>query len=325
MIDKAVNCSISHDSDQYLFPITYIIVIVISIPTNCISLWVSCLQIKKKNELGIYLFNLSFADLIYTLILPVWVYYSLSHNNWKLPEHMCSVVAFLLHTNLYSSAGFLTCISIDRYLAVVHPLKFSYLRTRKTAALVSFLVWLMQHLSNAIILAKVQLFNSSGDLTCYDVFPMENWKSDFSIINVCIGHFVPLFIMVLCYQRIFAAVKTNQATADKDKQKIKQLLLIIIVTFVISFSPYHVILLIRSIWEPGNCNFAQKMFLPYKLTLALTSINCIADPLLYCFVSEAGRADVKTIFQCCVQQRESSEKSLILMSTFTANNNQEKT
>ncbi|KAE8586162.1 hypothetical protein XENTR_v10021573 [Xenopus tropicalis] len=323
MINIDVNCSINHDIDQYLFPVTYITVIVISIPTNCISLYVSCLQIKKKNELGIYLFNLSFSDLLYTLILPLWVYYSLSHNNWMLSEHVCSLVAFLLHTNLYSSAGFLTCISLDRYLAVVHPLKFSHLRTIRTAILVSFVVWLIQHLSNAIILTQHELFNSSGDLTCYDIFPMEPWKSSFNIIHICIGHLLPLFIMVLCYQRIFAAVKTNQATADRDKQKIKQLLLTIIVSFVISFTPYHVVLFIRSIREPGDCDFAKDIFTPYKFTLALTSINCIADPFLYCFVSEAGRADVRTILHCCGKQTEPLEKSGIMMSAITPSTNQE--
>ncbi|OCT65098.1 psychosine receptor [Xenopus laevis] len=323
MINIKEDCPINHDIDQYLFPVTYITVIIISIPTNCISLYVSCLQIKKKNELGIYLFNLSFADLLYTLVLPLWVYYSLNHNNWMLSEYVCSLVAFLLHTNLYSSAGFLTCISLDRYFAVVHPLKFNQIRTRKTAILVSVVVWLIQHLSNAFILIKSELFNSTGDLVCYDVFPMEQWKSTFNLIHIFIGHLLPLCIMVLCYQRIFAAVKKNQATDDSEKQKIKQLLLTIIVTFVISFTPYHVVLFIRCIGEPENCPFAKNMFVPYKLTLALTSINCVADPFLYCFVSEAGRADVRTILHCCGKQTEPSQKSDIMMTAMTPPYNQE--
>ncbi|OCT68218.1 psychosine receptor [Xenopus laevis] len=323
MININEECPINHDIDQYLFPVAYITVIIISIPTNCISLYVSCLQIKKKNELGIYLFNLSFADLLYTLVLPVWVYYSLNHNNWMLSEHVCSLVAFLLHSNLYSSAGFLTCISLDRYFAVVHPLNFSQIRTRRTAIIVSVVVWLIQHLSNAIILTKNELFNSTGDLTCYDVFPMEQWKSTFNIIHICIGHLLPLCIMVLCYQRIFAAVKKNQATGDRDKQKIKQLLLTIIVSFVISFTPYHVVLFIRSVGEPKNCTFAKNMFVPYKLTLALTSINCIADPFLYCFVSEAGRADVRTILHCRGKQTEPSEKSIFMMTAIIPTSDQE--
>ncbi|KAM8921298.1 G-protein coupled receptor 65 [Pelodytes ibericus] len=289
------SCNTDHDLDVYMFPVIYIIVIIISIPANCISLYVSYQQVKKKNELGVYLFNLSFADLLYTMTLPLWIDYSIHHDNWNFPPWTCSLSAFFMHTNLYSSAGFLSCISFDRYLAVVFPLKYQHLRTRKTAIFICLLVWATQSASNVIILVQDEIFNHTEDIQCYDRFPMEEWKASFSIVNVCFGHFLPLVIMVVCYFSIYAAVKKNQATADHDKQKIKQLLFTVVVTFIISFTPYHVVLLIRSIWEPKDCDFAKRMFSPYKITLALSSMNCIADPFLYCFVSETGREDMKSI------------------------------
>ncbi|XP_063803461.1 psychosine receptor [Pseudophryne corroboree] len=299
-------CTPEHDIDQYIFPMIYISVIVLGVPANLISLYVSYLQVIKRNELGIYLFNLSFSDLLYILVLPLWVDFSLQHDSWRFPSWLCSLSVFCMHTNLYSSAGFLTCISLDRFLAVVYPLRFQHLRTRKIAVLVSVAVWLIQGASNIVILVKEQTFNDSMDLLCYDTFPMEQWKSTFSIFNVCIGHFLPMAIMVYCYYKIYVAVQGNQATVDRDKLKITHLLLTIVVTFILSFTPYHIVLLIRSIREPENCNFARKIFTPYKLTLALSSFNCLADPLLYCFVSETGRADAKAMIHCCQPQTESS-------------------
>ncbi|XP_063295071.1 psychosine receptor [Pelobates fuscus] len=340
MDNNRSSCHISHDLDMYMFPIIYITVIVISIPTNCISLYISYQQIKKKNELGVYLFNLSLSDLLYTTTLPFWVDFSLNHNHWRFADWACKLSAFFMHTNLYSSAGFLTCISIDRYLAVVFPLKFYQLRTRTTAVLVSLLVWTLQGASNVVILLKRETFivishkagnnsNEVNDTVCYDNFPMEEWKSYFSIVNVCSGHFLPLIIMVFCYLKIYAAVKTNQATDEGDKIKIKQLLFAIVVSFVISFTPYHIVLLIRSLKEPNNCTFANKMFYPYKITLALSSVNCMADPFLYCFVSEAGRADLRTLLNCFTNKFESSSKNgsvtknEYMMGTISRNNVQE--
>ncbi|MEE6494264.1 hypothetical protein FKM82_017076 [Ascaphus truei] len=303
----APNCSIDHDIDHYLFPIIYVTVIVIGIPANCASLYISYLQVRKRNELGIYLFNLSVADLLYIATLPLWVDFTLHHDNWRFSESLCSFSAFLMHTNIYSSAGFLTCVSLDRYLAVVYPLRFYYLRTRRTAVLVSLIVWAVQSASNVVILLKDEMFmDNTTHLLCYDTFPMEPWKAVFSIINVCFGHVLPLSIIVFCYYRIYVAVKHNQATGDSDKKKIRHLLFTIVVTFILSFTPYHVVLLMRSIGEPGSCEFAQWIFRPYKVSVALSSINCIADPLLYCFVSEAGKADMRSIAYCCVQPNKTS-------------------
>ncbi|XP_075048170.1 G-protein coupled receptor 65 [Mixophyes fleayi] len=311
------DCLPLHDIDQYIFPIIYIIVFVVGVPANLISLYVSYLQVVKKNELGIYLFNLSISDLLYILVLPLWIDFSLQHDNWRFPSWLCSLSAFLMHTNLYSSAGFLTCISLDRYLAVVYPLRFHHLRTRRMATFISLVLWIIQIASNIVILIEKEIFNNTNDLLCYDNYPMEEWKSNFNIFNVVIGHFMPLVIMVFCYYRIYLAVKSNQATVDRDKQKIKHLLFVIVVTFILSFTPYHIVLLIRSIMEPKNCGFAHKIFTPYKLTFALSSINCLADPLLYCFVSETGRADAKAVIHCCYPQSESSGHTELQMSAIS--------
>ncbi|XP_054828437.1 psychosine receptor [Eublepharis macularius] len=298
----AKNCAIEHQLDKHLFPALYSILVIISIPTNTASLYVSCCQVKKKNELGIYLFSLSLADLLYTLTLPLWIYYAQNDDNWTLHRHLCTASAFLKYLNYYTSSGFLTCISIDRYLAVVHPLRFHYLRTRRFAFLVAIMVWVFEIISNSQVLYNDDTFtefsndsNHSKHTLCYDTYPLKSWQAKLNVYRVCLGYAIPLLIMMFCYQKIYQAVKNNQATEDKDKKKIKDLLLTIIITFILCFTPYHIVLLIRSIYEPNNCSYARKMYEPYRITTALTSLNCILDPILYCFASETGRTDVQNM------------------------------
>ncbi|XP_069064230.1 psychosine receptor-like [Pleurodeles waltl] len=324
MTSNVTRCDVAHDLDQYLFPAVYITVIVGSIPANCASLVVSCLQIKKKNELGVYLFNLSVADLLYTLVLPLWVDYGLNHDRWWLGDDLCKMSVFLMHVNFYASTGFLTCISLDRYIGVVHPLKFHHLRTRKAATYICAVVWSVEILSNGMILHHQQTSNSThNDTLCYDTFPMEDWKASFNIFRICVAYLLPLVIMAYCYKRIEIAVKHNQATADEAKKKIRKLLVAILSTFFLCFTPYHVLLLMRSIWEPGSCKFARIIFKPYKITLAIASLNCLADPILYCFVSETSRTEISTALKCCVEKDKNSVKQEFQMISVSNKNTNE--
>ncbi|XP_063003695.1 psychosine receptor [Elgaria multicarinata webbii] len=296
-------CEVYHELDRHLFPVLYSILIIISIPANCAALYISCSQVKKKNELGIYLLSLTLADLLYTLTLPFWIYYAQNGDNWTLPKKLCKISAFLKYLNYYTSSGFLTCISLDRYLAVAYPLRFHYLRTRRFAVLISVLVWAFEIMSNYQILKECEIFPHNGTINdshtlCYDTYPLEKWQAKFNFYRIVVGYAIPLAVMVFCYQKIYQAVKHNQATQNSDKKKINHLLLSIIVTFVLCFTPYHGVLLIRSIFEPGNCCFAITMFIPYRIATALTSLNCIADPILYCFVSETGRTDIWNMLKC---------------------------
>ncbi|KAM9149181.1 psychosine receptor isoform 1-T5 [Pangshura tecta] len=307
-MNNTAECMDDYNLDKNLFPFVYITVIVVSIPVNCTFLCVSCIQVRKKNELAIYLFSLSLADLLYSLTLPLWIDYTWHGDTWRFSALLCQIYAFLMYMNFYTSAAFLTCISVDRYLALVHPLKFQHLRTRRFALLVSIFVWVLETSLNSTILVNDETFNkvcnSTSYVLCYEKYPLEKWQAILNIFRICSGYMIPLAIMLFCYQKIYKAVRHNQATEDREKKKIKKLLLSIIITFVFCFTPYHAVLLFRSINEPENDNSVH-MFKPYRITQALTSFNCIADPILYCFVSETGRTDILNMLKRCFCVRQS--------------------
>lgn len=305
-MNNTAMCPDDHTLDKYLFPFVYSIVIVISIPINCISLYVSCIQVRKKNELAVYLFSLSLADLLYSVILPLWIDYAWNADNWRLSATLCQISAFLMYMNFYTSTAFLACISVNRYLALVHPLKLQHLRTRRFSLIVSIIVWLLEGIMNSVILMKNEIFsdpcNSTNHTLCYDKYPLELWQAQINLLRICSGYLVPLIIIVFCYHKIYQAVRCNQATVDEEKKKIRKLILNITVTFILCFTPYHVILFIRSIKEPYSTNpqFFLLMYKIYRITQALTSLNCIADPILYCFVSETAQTDILNLLRCCL-------------------------
>uniref|UniRef100_A0A3P8S432 G protein-coupled receptor 68 n=1 Tax=Amphiprion percula TaxID=161767 RepID=A0A3P8S432_AMPPE len=307
--EDVINCTISHEIHQYLFSCVYIIVLLVSVgvPSNLYSLYHAALQLKQKNELGIYLMNLTVSDLLYLASLPLWLQYIFQDDDWRHREWLCQLCGFLLYENIYISIGFLCCISLDRYLAVVHPLRFTSLRSMSAAWFVSSIIWLKEIAVGVVFFRHKELSRDrKNQSVCFEHYPMQPWEYPINYYRFTIGFMFPLTILYLCVLR---AVGRSAGTQPDQKTRIRQLVSSTILIFLVCFSPYHIFLLVRTLLE-RDCNFIGAIFNYYHLSLLLTTLNCVADPALYCFVSESARRGLyRALFRpvakilCCCRRR----------------------
>ncbi|XP_048355303.1 G-protein coupled receptor 4 [Sphaerodactylus townsendi] len=308
-----MSCHVDSKIDHLFPPTLYIIVIAVGLPTNCMALWAAYLQVRQKNELGVYLMNLSIADLLYIGTLPLWIDYFFHYDNWIHGQESCKLFGFIFYTNIYVSIAFLCCISVDRYLAVAHPLRFAKFRRVKTAVAVSVVVWAIEIGANSAPLFHNELFHDLYNHTfCFEKYPMEEWVAWMNLYRVFIGFLFPWVLMLFSYHGILRAVRGNISTEKEEKAKIKRLSLSLIAILLICFyiAPYHVILLSRStvyLSKPCDCSFEEKVFVAYHTSLAFTSLNCVADPILYCFANEGARNDVAKALSTMVRFLASSK------------------
>ncbi|XP_006106481.2 G-protein coupled receptor 4 [Myotis lucifugus] len=124
---------------------------------------------------------------------------------------------------------------------------------------------------------------------------MEGWVAWMNLYRVFVGFLFPWALMLLSYRGILRAVRGSVSTERQEKTKIKRLALSLIAIVLVCFAPYHVLLLSRSavhLGRPWDCGFEERVFPAYHSSLAFTSLNCVADPILYCLVNEGTRSDV---------------------------------
>ncbi|XP_076979459.1 G-protein coupled receptor 68 [Tamandua tetradactyla] len=294
------SCSIDHTIHQTLAPVVYVTVLVVGFPANCLSLYFGYLQIKARNELGVYLCNLTVADLFYICSLPFWLQYVLQHDNWSHGDLSCQVCGILLYENIYISVGFLCCISIDRYLAVAHPFRFHQFRTLKAAIGVSVLIWAKELLLSIYFLINREVIEDEDrHRICFEHYPIKVWQQNINYYRFLVGFLFPICLLLVSYLGILRAVRRSHGTQKSRKDQIQRLVLSTVVIFLACFLPYHVLLLVRSVWE-SSCEFAQGIFNAYHFSLLLTSFNCVADPVLYCFVSETTHRDLARLRRSCL-------------------------
>uniref|UniRef100_A0A9J7XHV9 G-protein coupled receptors family 1 profile domain-containing protein n=1 Tax=Cyprinus carpio carpio TaxID=630221 RepID=A0A9J7XHV9_CYPCA len=139
---------------------------------------------KKGNNLAVYLINLSVGDLLYILTLPVWIVMARTIQ--------CSVIAVVMFNSFYMGSGFLCCISVDRYLAIVFPLHFACVREVRTTVLLSVIIWL------AVIVLHVSLFtytetiwNFCASRMCEEPMIMTATAANVAIRRAALGFLVP--------------------------------------------------------------------------------------------------------------------------------------
>ncbi|XP_020856042.1 G-protein coupled receptor 68 [Phascolarctos cinereus] len=293
------NCTIDHTIHQTLAPVIYVLVLVVGFPANCLSLYYGYLQIKAKNELGVYLCNLTVADLLYICSLPFWLQYVLQHDDWPHGDLSCKICGILLYENIYISVGFLCCISIDRYLAVAHPFRFHQFRTVKAAAGVSVVIWVKELLAGVIFFMNNEVVEDEDrHRVCFEHYPIEAWQRNINYYRFSVGFLFPICLLFFSYWGILRAVQRSHGTQKNRKDQIQRLVLSTMIIFLACFLPYHVLLVVRSLWEV-NCEFAKGIFNIYHFSLLLTSFNCVADPVLYCFVSENTHRDLARLRNSC--------------------------
>lgn len=101
----------------FLFVVHHLpLVLQVGMVLNTVALYVFCFRTKQKSSSVIYTINLAVSDLLVNLSLPTRILLYYSGGSCL----MCSYMhIFSYFVNMYCSILFLTCICVDRYLAIV--------------------------------------------------------------------------------------------------------------------------------------------------------------------------------------------------------------
>lgn len=122
--------------------LAYMVIFVVGVVGNLLTCSVIARNKMMWTPTNYYLFSLAVSDLLVLLLgMPLELYELWQNYPFLLGKGGCYFKTFLFETVCLASILNVTALSMERYIAVVHPLRAKYVVTRTHAKRVILLVW----------------------------------------------------------------------------------------------------------------------------------------------------------------------------------------
>uniref|UniRef100_A0A2K6KJN8 Purinergic receptor P2Y11 n=1 Tax=Rhinopithecus bieti TaxID=61621 RepID=A0A2K6KJN8_RHIBE len=107
--------------EDFLWPIL-VVEFLVAVASNGLALYrFSTREQRPWYPTVVFSVQLAVSDLLCALTLPPLAAYLYPPKHWRYGEAACRLERFLFTCNLLGSVIFITCISLNRYLGIVHP------------------------------------------------------------------------------------------------------------------------------------------------------------------------------------------------------------
>ncbi|XP_024921026.1 free fatty acid receptor 3-like [Cynoglossus semilaevis] len=286
----------------------YIITFLLGFPSNILAFCTFCRKVHRKpTPIDILLLNLTISDLIFLIFLPFKMKEARDNMLWLMDFPLCPFTTFLFFVTIYNSTLLLTAVSVERYLGVAYPLRYSLWRRPRYAVLASISIWLVTSLNLSIVYIMPYLqwgsnnsnnSSSSGPRPpphhCYRNFTekeldiIKPFRLELFIFLFCI----PFIISCFCYIRFILILSRLPNIGRRRRLRADGLALGTLIVFTMCFGPYNVSHVVGFV-QLENEDWRN-------IALLSTTFNACLDPFIFYFSSVAVRTMLNSCFRSIV-------------------------
>ncbi|KAJ0178895.1 hypothetical protein K1T71_005670 [Dendrolimus kikuchii] len=299
--------------------IMYCTVFIIALLGNGLVCYVVQTSPRMKTVTNYFIVNLAVGDILMTLFCVPFSFVSmLILRYWPFGMVMCKIVNYSQAVSVLVSAYTLLAISIDRYMAIMRPLKP---RLGKTAAkLVVAAVWGGAFATAAPIsfVSNLQRPTEWHQLCeadiCLEQWDLPEQSQQYTCALLILQFALPLTALVCTYARIAHVVwggrppgeahSARDSRMQRSKTKMVKMMITVVAVFTICWLPLNVFIVLWTIHEhdeewglwPG---MPYVWFASHWLAMSHTCYN----PIIYCYMNARYRRGFKQALSCFLRIR----------------------
>lgn len=140
-------------------PILFGIIVVVGLLGNLLVVIVVMANQQMRSTTNLLIINLALADLLFIVFCVPFTAVDYMLPYWPFGDVWCKMVQYLIVVTAYASVYTLVLMSLDRFLAVVHPIASIYVRTERNASSAILVTWVL------IVLLALPVLARHGEVT----------------------------------------------------------------------------------------------------------------------------------------------------------------
>uniref|UniRef100_A0A3B4GEH8 Tachykinin receptor 2 n=1 Tax=Pundamilia nyererei TaxID=303518 RepID=A0A3B4GEH8_9CICH len=303
-----------------LWAIAYSLIILVSITGNVTVIWIILAHRRMRTVTNYFIVNLAFSDVSMASFNTLFNFVYALHNDWYFGLGYCRFQNFFPITAMFSSIYSMAAIAVDRYMAIIHPLK-PRLSSTSTKVVIA-LIWIV-----AVSLAFPQCYYSVTRFYYPRTVCMVDWPDDYGGTHqlsyqfavILLIYLLPLLVMLVTYTIVGRSLWGGHIPGEASdhyhsqinaKRKVVKMMVVVVVTFALCWLPYHVYFILgsfnRDIYKQ---HYIQQVYLAiFWLAMSSTMYN----PIIYCCLNQRFRAGFRHAFAWCPFIKVSEEDKMEL-------------
>ncbi|KAM9353972.1 C-X-C chemokine receptor type 3-like [Symphorus nematophorus] len=276
-------------SEAVLLPLLYLVELVVGLLGNGLLLAVLAQKRRSWSISDTFALHLCVADILLLLTLPIRAAQATGSCDGCFTGFLCKINGALFNTNFYCGIFLLVCISLDRYLSIVHATQL-FSHKRPTLAHIScLLVWI----GSLILTVPDWIFLVAKEYPaqiklCVHEYSQSTavWQLVSRLLHHILGFLLPAAILIVCCSCILPRLQCSA----KGFQKQRSIMVILPLVFFLCWVPYNITLIVDTVRSSSKEKDSEERGLSLMVTSALACVHACLRPLLYLGLFENFRA-----------------------------------
>lgn len=305
--------------------VVYMVVYLSGVLGNSLTFLVIYKNAYMRTVTNWYLMSLALSDLLtISVALPPEVYTIWEAYPWRFGEPFCIFKAFLLEWTSYASVLTITGFTVERYIAICHPITGQKVTRQSRAFKCIICIWIISACCALPYPFHTRTFYYLNDprtnLPITDTLlcniPVE-WHKRMIVmfqVSTFAFFFLPMTVITIMYILIGIRLRRTEvdtsmgiqykgalSTTARARKAVLKMLVAVVVAFFLCWAPFHaqrLMTLYIKDWSPESMEFHSHLF---YISGVLYFVSSTVNPILYNLLSRKFRYAFKRTFcRCCL-------------------------